>query len=1166
MSRGRAALVVAVVVLAAALAAVASLAANAATGDGTWPGPLDHVRTHAWAVLAVVTGLGLLAAGWLAWRQERPAGPAGDPPPPPAPRVPDWVVDRDEAKAAVAAVCARPARGGTAVGITTSLEGAGGFGKTVLATAVCADPRVRARFRGRVHFVTVGRDVRGRAAIADKVAEVTTFITGDTTAFEDPDLAGDHLGRLLDQRPPTLLVLDDVWEAEQLAPFLRGGRDCVRLVTTRVPGVLPSEAVRVRVDEMSEAQARAVLTHGLPALPAATEAGLLRATGRWALLLRLTNRLVAALVSTGEDPATAAAEVLRVLRARGPAAVDPGAVAAPGAHLPLDLDSPARRALAVRATVEAATSLLPAHGDRRLAELAVFVEDESLPVPLVAELWAATGGLTALAARDLCARLDRLSLISLAPGDGGRITLHDVLRDYLREELGGEELQRLHGVLAEAALPERWWEVREGYVLDHLVEHLLAAGRQDRAEEIAGDVRWVETRLHQRGPAAPWSDLARIPTPLATALARDLLRVSHLLTPVEPAGSLTVILHSRLGGIPHWDRQIAARREDPALRPRLVERWPLPDLPDPSLLRTVTGHGSYVSALAVTSDGTRLAVGHADGEVRLWDLDTGTPTARLGQGPHAAPVRALALAPDGSWAAAVRGGGVDRWELPSGRPLPALDRSPGPCTALAVTPDGRRLLTGHGGGAVHLWDATTGEGLRRYWGPTASVRAVAVSADGRRVAAGDEARTARVWESDTGLQVGARIRHRGRVNALALDRDGARLAAVDDRGHIQVTATAPGNPHVLRAAPDQTYPGIGVGIDPAGRWCVSAVEDGRVDLWDLDTGAHLGGLPGIDISATAMLLGPDGTWLARGDLDAVRLIETPPRPPRPATPAAGFIRGLELSPDGTTLLALRSRRSMELWSADEGTLLRQLTGHGAWWRAAAFGPDGDWLAATVDGDRVIHLWDLSTGTVTTGHPVTHWVDGLAVSPDGSLLLSRGSDTAVRLWDRATGAEVRALTFATKPYAMAFAPDGAALAVGTMSGQVVLGPVRAADPPRLLGSHHGMVMTAVWSPRGLLATGGQDGTVRLWDPDRPDAAAGTLTGHTGPVPGLAFSPDGRRLATAGEDGTLRIWHTADLRPAVVLRTGGSLHSCHWTQGGRSLAVGGRYGLYSFEFRP
>ncbi|OKI74494.1 hypothetical protein AMK11_35670 [Streptomyces sp. CB02414] len=184
--------------LTAAVALLASLAANAATAHDRWPGVLDALRADPWpwvgglgaaAVVSAVTGV--LAGGGA------PAT-AGDPPPPGAPAVPSWVVDRAECRRAAAAVCRRRAG---AVGLTTALEGAGGFGKTTLATRVCADRRVRRRFRGRVYVVTVGRDVRGRSAVAAKVGEVTAFVTGDTSVFEDPDRAGDHLGRLLDHRP-----------------------------------------------------------------------------------------------------------------------------------------------------------------------------------------------------------------------------------------------------------------------------------------------------------------------------------------------------------------------------------------------------------------------------------------------------------------------------------------------------------------------------------------------------------------------------------------------------------------------------------------------------------------------------------------------------------------------------------------------------------------------------------------------------------------------------------------------------------------------------------------------------------------------------------------------------------------------------------------------------
>ncbi|MFD8635958.1 NB-ARC domain-containing protein [Streptomyces sp. NPDC059656] len=371
------------------------------------------------------------------------------------------------------------------------MSGAGGFGKTTLATAVCARRRVRWRFRSglfplrpRIYIVTIGRDVRGRAAVAAKVVEVARFITGDTTEFNDPYLAGAHLGRLLDKRPRTLLVLDDVWEAEQLDPFLVAGRRCVRLVTTRNPSLLPPDARRIPVDQMSPEQARAVLTRNLPNLPDPLVNALLAATGRWALLLRLTNRLIAEQSGTGADSTTVAERILQRLRIQGPAAVDDAAAT-------WNLDDPLLRNQAIEASIEASASLLRSGGRDRFAELGIFAEDESVPISVVARLWHATGQLNEGETRVLCGRLERLSLLTLDPRNRGTIRLHDVIRDYLRGSLSTAGLTLLNGLLIDsiaATLPpaqrlapttpdpgHAWWQLQAGYLLDHLVEHLLAA-------------------------------------------------------------------------------------------------------------------------------------------------------------------------------------------------------------------------------------------------------------------------------------------------------------------------------------------------------------------------------------------------------------------------------------------------------------------------------------------------------------------------------------------------------------------------------------------------------------------------------------------------------------------------------------------------------------------
>ncbi|MFI7320250.1 NB-ARC domain-containing protein [Streptomyces venezuelae] len=1157
------AVVVAGAMLSAALALLLALAGGPATATARFPGHLDELRQHPWTYTAVFGALGIAAAGVLAWLQSRPPAVVNDPPPPPAPTLPEWFIDRGQIRAAVTAVC----RGDPAVGLTTALAGAGGFGKTMLAEAVCANRQVRRRFRSRVYLVPIGRDVRERADVTAKVAEVTRFLTGDTTEFDDPALAGSHLGRLLDQRPRTLLVLDDVWEDEQLAPFLMGGRRCVRLITTRRPELLPAEA-RIPVDQMSRTQARTVLTWDLPPLPAPLVDALLQATGRWALLLRLTNRLIAEQHATGADAAAAGERILQRLRGSGPAAVDSPTAA-------WNLDDPGLRNQRARASIEAAITLLPADSRRRFAELGIFAAGEPLPVSVVTLLWQGTGGLDEEQGRTLCRDLERLSLLTLDQRDGGRLSLHDVIHDYLRGELGADGLARGNYALTDAVaatLPtarplaasqpdpgHAWWQLTDSYLMDHLIAHFIAAGRTSLAEAVAGDLRWVETRLSRRGPTAPWSDLVRTDTPHTRSLARTLSQAAHLLTPTDPPRLLTGVLHSRLDTHPSWRPQVTARHHDPVQRPCLESVWPLPDAPGPALRRTLTGHVDGVWAVAVAPDGTWLATsdgrarvfasdGADDGKVRIWDLGSGTCTATLTG--HRGQVGSIAISPDGTWLATTGGsdyafnddGTVRIWDRASGTCKTTLTGHGNNLRSVVIAPDGTWLATtGHHDEAVRIWDPATGVCTATLTGRAGVVRAVAIAPDSGWLATThyqDEA--VRIWDRATGTCTATFTAHAGWLGPVQIAPDGTWLAttcgadkAVQlwDLASGTCTTTVPDQPHRVRV----------MAIAPDSTWLATVDGHGSVRIWDRASGTCTATLTEHRGRVASIAIAPDSTWLATGgDVDGTVRIWDRATGICTATLTGhrGSVGSIAIAPDGAWLAAGSvGDKSVRVWDRPPATQRSSDSIHRNGVAAVAISPDGTWLA-TGDGDDYrdgkARIWDRATGTCTatlTGHRGR--VGSVAISPDGTWLATGDGLGKVRIWDRASGACTVTLTGnGSEVKALAIAPDGTWLAVGGKRNKSMrIWDLATATCTSTFEGHFGTVESVAIAPDGTwLATSDNLGRVRIWD--RATGVCTDVTDREFPsVHTLAISPDGTWFAAAGglyetyDDGTVRLGERA-----------------------------------------
>ncbi|GAA2533920.1 NB-ARC domain-containing protein [Winogradskya humida] len=1154
--------------LTAAAATVGAVAVNVATGGtAPWfPSMEDHYLRWTAASVLLIAGAGLLY--WWAERRydDRLAALV-----PALQRPESWMVDRPgEVNDIVRALHTSPP--GATIGITTAVHGAGGFGKTTVARLVRADRRVLRRFGGRVHWVTLGRDAR-RGSLAELVNGLVRQIDPrQAQPFADVNQAAEHLAAVLATGPRRLVVLDDVWFDDQVAAFPVRGQ-AARLVTTRNPSLVGADGFPVRVDQMSEEQASRVLTADLPSLDAGLTEGLLTETGRWPLLLRLINKVIVDQLRAGAGDADAvAADLLQQLHRHGALHVDRLTGAATRR---MNVNDPQERGKAVSATIEASTGLLSGAERERFAELAIFIEDEAIPVALVADLWQATSGMTGAETNLLCVRLSDLALLTLTTGaEGGTVGLHDVVRDYLEDSLGTAKVAGLHAALmtsltgripmAPAPVTDKrdkvraWWLIPESarYLRDHLIEHLLAAGDADQARTLATDLRWVSMRTLLSGPLAPFTDLGHLDFPEAARLRRVLGQAAHLLAPTDPEHAVVDILLSRLGFDPLWQEQAAALAAGRST-PGLVNGWPLPDLPSPLLRRAFSFPDVTFTDLAISPDGTWIVAVDGGGSARILDIAGGIQRCLLADAGSA--VLDVCVAGDGTWIATLSDDGAARiWDAETGRMRFRLPVSDLRLTRLAIAPDGTWLAVADADGRTSVWESVTGVERGQLTQPYEGRNGFAISPDSSWIATTSASGEVAIRDSTTGAE---RVALR---NDLRLPGTGRRAAA--------------------------SAPGTSVIATPDGRQLVTITDDGDIRLWDVTTGdvyreiiAYTAGVIGLAIS-------PDGSWLAStGHDQSVRIWDIASGRQRRLTEPGSSVTTVQISPDASWLATIGTDGVARIWDVATGLRRADLTGHAGRVAKLVIAPDGTWLG-TVGDDGSVRIWDAATGG-TQPRSAGGRIETLriAFTPDATRFVTwpkqesdwtpgLGRRGIVRLHHAATGeayAELPGLDL--RHGALAIAPDSRWLATASDLGPVVVWDLSTGKG---LAEMQGYVRrarhVAISPDNSEIAVRDFSGHTRRWnsqtreeiiapagraawaDPgDQPISIAGVRTA-------VIRSPDGSWLAAASGR-AVRIWDESTSRIVAIMRVDHDVMSCAWTPSGDALIVSGSAGLYKFVFR-
>jgi WD40 repeat protein len=624
----------------------------------------------------------------------------------------------------------------------------------------------------------------------------------------------------------------------------------------------------------------------------------------------------------------------------------------------------------------------------------------------------------------------------------------------------------------------------------------------------------------------------------------------------------------------------AYRAQDRVQHPSLAMRQQV----EAALMQTVFGNNEFnrltqhqggVLTVDISPDGEWLAAGSNDKTARLWAKD-GRLVATFN---HQNTVHRVVFSADSQRViTASLDGTVQVWGL-DGQRLRHIQAHDQPVWGVAASPDGQWMASAGGDRTVKLWRA---DGRLHRTLPTTQIPwNVVFTPDSQGVVAAVVNGTLQRWTVQ-GEEQPPLVGHQAEVWDVAVCPRVNRIVSVSTDHTLKIWAQDGTLLHDLK--PNDSSALLGVDCSGNGEFIVASGKNGRGHLWQSD-GRWVRSLQGHRATVRDVALGPDGTFAASASDDGtVRMWRRNLYLLRELEGHNDTIWSIAASPDGRTLAALGSGREVTLWR--DRNLMHRVAFDP---RSGVFDPSGHLLftasntglhrfrvnSPTLEGDLVPWQPDLTLGsgfglalrpssnpgsaafTLAVGsdngilqirdatgavlasikaHSARIWQ--LAFNPQVDLLASASEEGTVKLW-RSDGAPVgNPIQVTGAIWGVAWSPDGSTLAATSLDDTLHLWNRHTRETVRIAGQSQGLTRVA-WNSDGLVATGGIDGTVKIWRSD--GTLHKSLPSRQSIITALAFSADGHELYSGSDDGNLTVWDMDQIETLNPI-----IYACAWVQ--------------------
>lgn len=452
--------------------------------------------------------------------------------------------------------------------------------------------------------------------------------------------------------------------------------------------------------------------------------------------------------------------------------------------------------------------------------------------------------------------------------------------------------------------------------------------------------------------------------------------------------------------------------------------------------------------------------------------------------------------------------------------------------AVAVHPEGKRVLSGGEDFSVKIWNRDTGICIRTLEGHAGRVNSIATSQNGHTILSTSEDGTLRYWDIDTGACLRTLTGPGAEVTFAVILADNRRAVSSGIDGSLCVWDLEAGTHRILQREGSHRIETITMG--PGGQRVLVACGDTSLEEWDLATGALVRKLSQkkeewADSLISVAVYEAEGVAVAGGHGGVLQVWDI----------ATGeCLRNFRGHFRFATVTSIAtSTRVMRMISADDyGTLAvsglqdsnidNDLRAHPRGFTAVAIDPDGSW-AVSGGSDGAVRIWDLEAGA-DAGAAGAHGeaVFSVAVHPNGKLALSASRDRVIYWWDTETCAVVGSRMGPTFSfYCAVFDPRAAdgRRALAGLHGSFEVWDADNYDVGQGFEGHTSAVFCADANAISMKAISGDtDGGLKAWAL-LTEELSWNLQGHTAAILSVAIDESGQRAVSSDQNGQLASWN-------------------------------------------